>query len=144
MWSYFDRSDVALHNIADFFKKSSDEEREHAHKLMKYQNLRGGTVVLEDIKNVNLDFLNSDDNKSNLLLSFIKAIEMEQTVYESLLNLHSCAENNGDPQFTDFIESEYLEEQVSAINELTKYATQLEMIGNNGHGLWNFNSEFKN
>ena len=30
MWSYFDRSNVGLKNIAEFFKKSSEEEREHA------------------------------------------------------------------------------------------------------------------
>ena len=34
---YFDREDVALHNIAKWFKKQSDEEREHATTLMKYQ-----------------------------------------------------------------------------------------------------------
>ena len=89
-----------------------------------------------------LDFLNSDNNKSDLLLSFEKAIDMEQIVYKSLLNLHKCADENNDPQFTDFLEGEYLEEQVNAINELTKYASQLERIGNNGHGIWNFDKEF--
>lgn len=33
-----------------FFKKMSEEEREHAQKFMEYQNKRGGTVVLLDIK----------------------------------------------------------------------------------------------
>ncbi|MGH0150678.1 UNVERIFIED_CONTAM: hypothetical protein FKN15_017846 [Acipenser sinensis] len=39
---YFDRDDVALHNFAKFFKHQSHEEREHAEKLMKQQNQRGG------------------------------------------------------------------------------------------------------
>ena len=47
---YFDRDDVALPNFAKFFKKSSDEERDHAEKLMKYQNQRGGRIVLQDIQ----------------------------------------------------------------------------------------------
>jgi len=47
---YFDRDDVALPGFAKFFKKSSDEEREHSEKLMKFQNKRGGRVVLQDIK----------------------------------------------------------------------------------------------
>jgi ferritin len=47
---YFDRDDVALPGFSKFFKKSSDEEREHAEKLMKYQNKRGGRIVLQDIK----------------------------------------------------------------------------------------------
>ena len=46
---YFDRDDVALKGFHKFFKKSSDEEREHAEKMMKYQNLRGGRVVLQPI-----------------------------------------------------------------------------------------------
>lgn len=32
-----------------YFKKASDEEREHAMKLMRYQNKRGGRIVLTDI-----------------------------------------------------------------------------------------------
>ena len=47
---YFDRDDVALKGFAKFFKESSDEEREHGEKLMKLQNMRGGRIVLQDIK----------------------------------------------------------------------------------------------
>lgn len=47
---YFDRDDVALHGFAKFFRKQSEEEREHAEKLMKFQNKRGGRIVLQDIK----------------------------------------------------------------------------------------------
>ncbi len=47
---YFDRDDVALRGFYKFFKESSDEEREHAEKLMKFQNQRGGRIVLQDIK----------------------------------------------------------------------------------------------
>lgn len=47
---YFDRDDQALHNFAKFFRKQSHEEREHAEKLMKLQNQRGGRIFLQDIK----------------------------------------------------------------------------------------------
>ena len=47
---YFDRDDVALPGFAKYFKDASDEEREHAEKFMKYQNKRGGRIVLQDIK----------------------------------------------------------------------------------------------
>jgi ferritin heavy chain len=33
-----------------YFKKMAEEENEHANKFMKYQNQRGGTIVLLDIK----------------------------------------------------------------------------------------------
>ena len=145
MWSYFDRSSVGMKNIAEFFRKASEEEREHAHKLMKYQNLRGGQVVFKPIPEVSLEFLNINKNQTSndVLLSFEKALEMEQTVYQSLLKLHKVAEDNNDPQFTDFIEGTYLDEQVEALNEVAKYVSQLQRIDNDGHGLWNFDREFE-
>lgn len=45
-----DRDDVALANFSEYFKKASDEEREHAEKLMKFQNQRGGRIVLKAIQ----------------------------------------------------------------------------------------------
>ncbi len=33
-----------------YFKKMAEEENEHANKFMQYQNKRGGTIVLLDIK----------------------------------------------------------------------------------------------
>ena len=70
---HFDRDDVALHNIAKFFKKSSDEEREHAEKLMKYQNQRGGRIVLADIKK-------PSQTEWTLLEAFEGALALERTV----------------------------------------------------------------
>merc|ERR1712203_1303108 len=37
---YFDRDDVAYSGFHSFFKKNSDEERDHAEKFIKYQNRR--------------------------------------------------------------------------------------------------------
>ena len=49
MSAYFDRDDQAYPGFAAFFKKSSDEEREHGEKFIKYQNKRGGKVVFQDV-----------------------------------------------------------------------------------------------
>ena len=46
---HFDRDDVALPGAHKYFKKASDEEREHAQLLMKFQNQRGGRIVLQNI-----------------------------------------------------------------------------------------------
>merc|ERR1712029_912083 len=46
---FFDRDDVAQLGFSKFFKKSSDEERDHAELLIKYQNRRGGKVVFQDV-----------------------------------------------------------------------------------------------
>lgn len=46
---YFDRDDIGLPGFSKFFQERSDEEREHAEKLMKYLNKRGGRLVLDNI-----------------------------------------------------------------------------------------------
>lgn len=50
-------------------------------------------------------------------------------VNKSLLNLHKIADGNNDPQMCDFIEKEYLEEQVKAIKKLADMVTQLNRVG---------------
>jgi ferritin heavy chain len=55
-------------------------------------------------------------------------------VNKSLLNLHKVGEENNDPQLCDFIESEYLEEQVEAIKKIADLVTQLNRVGGDGLG----------
>ena len=40
------------------------------------------------------------------------ALQLERDVNQSLLELHDLAEKNADAQFSDFIEGEFLKEQV--------------------------------
>ena len=139
LFSYFDRDSVGLKNIANYFNKCSLEERDHAHKLMVYQNKRGGNVIFTSINVHNLE-----DSNINLLNAFEIALKLEQDVYNSLLSLHKIADSANDPQFADFLEGEYLEEQIDAMNELRVYISKLKLIGDNGHGQWNFDREFEN
>ena len=44
LYNFFLRDDVGLINIAKYFLKASEEEREHALKMIEYQNKRGGKV----------------------------------------------------------------------------------------------------
>ena len=43
--------------------------------------------------------------------------------------LHKVASSHDDAQMCDFIESEYLGEQVEAIKELSDHITQLKRVG---------------
>lgn len=106
-----------------FFHESSEEEREHAEKLMKYQNQRGGRIVLHDIpKPIKQDW-------SSGLEAMEAALELEKTVNQSLLDLHQLAATHNDVQFLDFLESNYLEEQVESIKKLSDHVTQLRRVG---------------
>ncbi|KAL2509949.1 Ferritin-1 [Forsythia ovata] len=138
LFAYFDRDNVALKGLAKFFKESSEEEREHAEKLMQYQNIRGGRVKLHTITNPPSEFDHVE--KGDALYAMEIALSLEKLTNEKLLNVHSVADQNNDPQMADFIESEFLQEQVEAIKKIAEYVTQLRMVGK-GHGVWHFRPE---
>lgn len=135
MFAYFDRDNVALKGLAKFFKESSEEEREHAEKLMEYQNKRGGKVKLQSILMPLSEFDHAE--KGDALYAMELALSLEKLTNEKLLNLHAVASQNNDVQLTDFIESEYLEEQVESIKKISEYVAQLRRVGK-GHGVWHF------
>ncbi|VAI30354.1 unnamed protein product [Triticum turgidum subsp. durum] len=118
-----------------FFKESSDEERGHAEKLMEYQNKRGGRVRLQSIVTPLTEF--DHPEKGDALYAMELALALEKLVNEKLHNLHSVATRCNDPQLTDFVESEFLQEQVDAIKKISEYVSQLRRVGK-GHGVWHF------
>lgn len=120
---YFDRDDVAFENAAKFFKRSAEEEKEHAEKLMKYQNQRGGRIIFKDIKRP------EKDEWGTLSDAFESALALEKAVNESLLCLHKVAEKHGDAHMCDFLESSFLCEQVEAIKQLSGFITSLMRVG---------------
>ncbi|KJH44344.1 ferritin-like protein [Dictyocaulus viviparus] len=123
MSTYFDRDDVALRNVSKWFRKQSDEEREHAIKLMKFQNIRGGTVVLQAINKP------EKDEWGSVLEAFQAALALEKFNNQSLLELHAKADAAHDPHMTDFLESKFLEEQVESIAEIAKMITNIKRLG---------------
>ncbi|KAJ6871461.1 ferritin [Populus alba x Populus x berolinensis] len=135
MFAYFDRDNIALKGLSKFFKESSEEEREHAEKFMKYQNIRGGKVVLHSILKPVSEFEHGD--KGDALYAMELALSLEKLTNEKLLNLHKVADKNNDPQLQDFIDSVFLKEQVESIKKIAEYVTQLRMVGK-GHGVWHF------
>merc|ERR1712027_95232 len=110
MACYFDRDDVALKGFAKRFADNSTEEREHAQKLISQE--------------------------WNSALHAIECqLELEQTVHKALLELHKVADSHGDAQLCDFIEGEYLQEQVTAEKEVGDLLTKMKRTGSEGLGL---------
>lgn len=134
MASYFDRDDIALPGFAKFFRENSKEEREHAEKLMKFQNSRGGRIVLGDIKKP------EQDEWGTGLEAMVKALALEREVNESLLGLHKTADKHGDAHMCDFLEGTFLTEQVEAMKQIGEYITQLKRVGS-GLGEYLFDKE---
>ena len=64
-----------------------------------------------------------------------RALCLERSVNQSLLELHKLATEENDPHLCDFIETHYLNEQVEAIKELGDHVTSLHKIGAPGSGM---------
>jgi ferritin heavy chain len=138
--AYFDRDNVGLPGLAQYFKDASDEERDHAEKLMRYQNQRGGKVKLQTIVMPVMEF--DHPEKGDALYAMELALALEKLTNEKLLQLHQAASDANDPQMTDFIEGEFLTEQVEAIKKVSEYVSQLRRVGK-GLGVYHFDLQLQ-
>ena len=106
-------------------------------KLMEYQTKRGGRCVFQDIaKPCNSEW-------GTPLEAMEAALELEKTVNQSLLDLHKVAGDKGDGHLCDFLESEYLEEQVAGIKAIGDLITKMKRAGD-GLGLHIMDKEMAN
>lgn len=133
LFAYFDRDTVALKGFAEYFKKQSAEERDHAEEFMKYQNKRGGKVVLKPVAVPEMQFTRVDGT-SDALYAMELALQLEKFVYGKLKQLHALGGEATDPQFCDEIEK-YLGGQVDSIKSISGYVAQIRRLGT-GHGVW--------
>ena len=57
------------------------------------------------------------------------ALHLEKSVNQSLLDLYKLATKKNDPHLCDFIETQYLDEQMKSIKELGDHVTNLRRLG---------------
>ncbi|BFG02224.1 soma ferritin [Drosophila madeirensis] len=114
-----DRADVSSPGVHKFFLQASTEEREHAEKIMKYMNKRGGLIRLSAVPEPIPCF-------EDTLAALKYALEMELEVNQHLLDVHALAGQQNDPNLCDFIEANFLQEQVDGQKVLADYIRQLE------------------
>ena len=120
---YFDRDDVAFPGFSKYFKKNSDEEREHAEKFMKYVNMRGGRILLADVKKP------EKDEWGTPLQALEYVLSLEKSITSALYALHSLASTHNDVHLSDYLESEFLDEQVEAVRHLGEMIVKLKRAG---------------
>ncbi|XP_029441354.1 ferritin light chain, oocyte isoform-like [Rhinatrema bivittatum] len=119
---YFDRDDVALAKFSSFFREQSEEKREQSEKFLKFQNKRGGRVVLQDVKKPELDAW------GNGTQAMEHALKLERTLNQALLDLHKVAMDHADPHMCDFLESHFLDKEVKLIKKLGDHRTNLARL----------------
>ncbi|KNC73949.1 hypothetical protein, variant [Sphaeroforma arctica JP610] len=116
-----------------FFKKSSEEEGEHAQMLIDYVNKRGGVCEFSAIE--------APPKWTGPLMAMEAALAMEMKVNASLLSLHKTAEDNDDAQMCDFLASNYLGEQIDGQKEIADLITNLKRVGGDNLGLFLFDQQ---
>lgn len=120
---HFNRDDIALQGFYKYFKEASDEERNHAFRLMEYMNKRGGKVILTDVK------ASEKQEWGSAVEAMTDALNLEKEVNECLLNLHNIGSGHMDINLCDFLETHYLQEQVDSIKEIGDHVTNLKRVG---------------
>ena len=80
--------------------------------------------------------------RESALKAMEASLELEQSVHKALLELHATADKHNDPQMTDFIEGEYLKEQVDAEKEIADLITRMKGIGE-GVGIYIIDKELQ-
>lgn len=95
------------------------EERDHAELIMKYMNKRGGLIRLSTVPEPLAEF-------EDALSALKHALQMELEVNQHLLDVHALAGKENDPNLCDFIEANFLQEQVDGQKVLADFIRQLE------------------
>merc|ERR1712228_233734 len=88
-------------------------------------------------------YFNRDDQALHGFAEHFKkeaALELEKTVNQSLLDLHKVAGDKGDGHLCDFLESEYLAEQVEGIKAIGDLIVKMKRAGD-GLGLYLIDKE---
>lgn len=114
------------HGFADFFFDSAEEERDHGKKLLDFYNVRNRELQFYD--------LSVDETAAtveNLTKMILTADQMEQQVYENLIQVRFAAESDRDYSTVHFIETQMLEEQTTAVKFMNDLVKRIERNSEN-------------
>lgn len=140
LWSAYLYLSMGMHfeaeglpGVANWFKIQFKEEQDHAMIFMNYVNQRGGRVELKAIEAVPVKW-------SSPLDAFKATLEHEQKVTSMINDLYLLAESEKDYATRDRL-AWFVTEQVEEENTARELIDKLRMIGDNGMGLYMFNTE---
>ena len=136
-YAYFDRDNVALRGLAAYFLRESQEERNHANKLVAYLNRRGGRVHLATIPEPVREFDHAE--KGDALNAMELALALEKLNMQKLQDLDHLANSLADYNLSDFVD-DMLEDQSKDVKQVADYVAQLMRVGK-GHGVWHWDAQ---
>lgn len=117
--SYFE--DLQLKNLANYFKKQSEDEYGHAKKFIQYINDRtGGKVTIGEVDSPNLTVSSIEDVGNIYITTEESTTESIEAIMELVLDEKSYIDMG-------FIQ-EMLDEQVSEEDEANEFALKLKIV----------------
>ena len=119
--AYFDADD--LPELAAFFYRQSEEEKEHALKFAHYIVEAGGQVRIPAIPKTKYDFQNAEECAE-------LALEWETDVTKMINNLMDIAVNDKDYISQDFLRW-FVTEQLEEISTMSTLLKTIRRAGNN-------------
>jgi len=120
---YFDRAEIGLFGLADFFKWCSLEAYQCARLLADYIVVRGGEVEFETIKK-------PEKNEWGTPLDALQyLIDLKKVINQQVLKVHTNACEQVDPHLTDFLESTILRPLVEFLRKVGVLVANLERAG---------------
>jgi len=132
MGNYFASTDGARRGSAALFKGQAAEELGHANMFMEYILTRGGNLNLGDIRTPNVTAF------ASVMAAMEHALEMEIHVTDSLLQLYETAEASGDRSLADFLDTNFIAEQVDSMDQFAHYTAVLESFNGDPVGEYMF------
>lgn len=97
-------------------------------------NKRGGRIILSNVSA-------PDHNEWGTAEGAMReALQLEKKVNQSLLDLHKIATDHNDANLCDFLETEFLQEQVDSIKDIADKLTNICRVGE-GLGIFVFDRE---
>lgn len=121
--------------FANWFKVQAMEEKDHAMKLFNYVVSRSGKVTLAPIAEV-------PQTWASPIAAFKAALEHEKKVTAMIDNLVSLAHDEKDYATISMLQW-FVDEQVEEEETAQEHVDSLEMIKDNGFGIYTLDKELK-
>lgn len=121
--------------FANWFKVQALEENDHAVKIFDYIISRGGTVNIEPIGKV-------EHTWESPLAAFKSALSHEKVVTRMIDDLVTLSHDEKDYASVSMLQW-FVDEQVEEEETAQEYVDSLEMIKDNGFGIYTLDKELK-
>lgn len=120
---YFDREDIGLFGMADFFRWCARDSYQCCRLLMDYIVVRGGEVEFDTIKKP------EKTEWGTPLEALDYLIDLKKVINQQVLKVHNQACQQVDPHLTDFLETVILRPLVEFIRKVGVLVANLQRAG---------------